>query len=86
MATTASGSATDLDASHGGMMGLQDASGVDVEQRAMAEAHLVNTTVRAFTWRGVTVTVKDRESKLPKVIVDNCEGVVQAGESTLLLN
>jgi hypothetical protein len=76
MAKTTTGS----DTTEMGMINLQDTAAVDVEQRAMAEAHLMNTTVRNFTWRGVTVTVKDRETKQPKVIVDNCEGLVEAGK------
>jgi thiamine biosynthesis lipoprotein ApbE len=68
---------TDMDR---GMMAVKDTSLVDVEQRALAEAHLMNSTVRNFTWKGVTVTVKDRESKQPKTIVDACEGIVEAGE------
>jgi len=52
---------------------------VDIESAAVSEAHLRNTTVRNLSWRGVTVTVSDRETKLPKVIVDNLEGIVEAG-------
>lgn len=56
---------------------------MDLEERPVAEKHLLNTTVKNLTWRGVTVTVKDRETKEPKAIVDNVEGVVEAGELTL---
>lgn len=52
---------------------------IDVEQHAVAEAHLRNTTIRTISWKGVTVTVKDRETKLPKTILENVEGVVEAG-------
>lgn len=52
----------------------------DVEQLAMVEAHLCNTTARNLSWRGITVTVKDRETKQPKAIVDNVEGYVAAGQ------
>ncbi|KAK3379345.1 P-loop containing nucleoside triphosphate hydrolase protein [Lasiosphaeria ovina] len=58
---------------------------VDIERRAVAEAHLQNTTVRNISWRGVTVTVKDRETKLPKAIVENVEGIVEAGEICALM-
>jgi hypothetical protein len=54
---------------------------IDIEKHAVAEAHLRNTTVHNITWKGVTVTVKDRETKLPKTIVDNVEGIVEAGPS-----
>lgn len=55
---------------------------VDVERQVHAEAHLVNTTVQNITWRRVTVTVKDKETKLPKAIVENVEGIVEAGMLT----
>ncbi|KAF7551611.1 hypothetical protein G7Z17_g4876 [Cylindrodendrum hubeiense] len=58
---------------------------MDLEQRPVAEKHLVNTTVKNLSWRGVTVTVKDRESKEPKSIVHNVEGVVEAGEVCALM-
>lgn len=54
---------------------------MDVEQRPVAEKHLLNTTVKNITWSGVTVTVKDRETKEPKTIVHNVEGIVEAGQS-----
>lgn len=52
---------------------------LDVEQGAVDELQLRNTTVHNISWKGVTVTVKDRETKLPKTIVDNVEGIVKAG-------
>ena len=51
----------------------------DVEQQTLGDSHLLNTTVRNFAWRGVTVTIKDRETKLPKTLVDACDGIVEAG-------
>lgn len=54
--------------------------GMDPEQAPVAEKHLLNTTVKTLTWRGVTVNVKDRDTKQPKSIVDNVEGIVEAGE------
>jgi hypothetical protein len=59
--------------------GVNDAGTVDVEQGAVSEAHLMNTTIRNFTWHDVTVTVKDRQTKTPKNIVENAFGVVEAG-------
>ena len=56
-----------------------DSFSVDIEQKAVDEAHLQNTTVHNFTWQGVTVTVKDRKTKNPKVILDNINGIVSAG-------
>ncbi|RSL63673.1 hypothetical protein CEP53_004346 [Fusarium sp. AF-6] len=58
---------------------------MDLEERSVAEKHLFNTTVKNLTWRGVTVTVKDRETKELKTIVDNVEGVVEAGEICALM-
>lgn len=52
----------------------------DVEKNATTDDLLRNTTVRSVSWSGVTVTVKDRETKQPKVIVDNAEGYVEAGQ------
>jgi hypothetical protein len=56
-----------------------DSFSVDVEQKVVDEAHLQNTTVHNFTWQGVTVTVKDRKTKQPKVILDGIDGTVRAG-------
>jgi hypothetical protein len=56
-----------------------DTFSVDVEQKAVDETHLQNTTVHNFTWQGVTVTVKDRKTKKPKVILDGIDGTVKAG-------
>lgn len=57
----------------------------DVEKHAMTEGHLLNTTVQNISWRGVSVTVKDRETKQQKVIVDNVHGYVEAGEMLALM-
>jgi ABC-type multidrug transport system ATPase subunit len=47
--------------------------------------HLVNNTVRCITWTDVTVTVKDRETKQPRAIVDSVSGFVEAGEICALM-
>lgn len=60
--------------------GAKEMPNVDIEQGSIAGGHLRNTTVHNLAWKGVTVTVKDRETKLPKTIVDNVEGIVEAGE------
>lgn len=54
---------------------------VDVEKGAVADVHLENTTVQSISWRNITVTVEDRETKLPKAIIDKVEGIVEAGAS-----
>ncbi len=56
-----------------------DAFSIDVEQKGVDEAHLRNMTVSHFTWQGVRVTVKDRKTKQPKVILDGIDGAVKAG-------
>lgn len=60
---------------------LPDAFHFDVEQKAVDNAHLLNTTVQNFTWSNITVTVKDNKTKQPKNILDNVSGIVQAGMS-----
>lgn len=57
-----------------------DTSYVDLEQDAVTETHLRNTAVRNLSWSNVTVTVKDRVTKSPKVLVDNVDGHVEAGQ------
>lgn len=53
----------------------------DPEQGSMADAHLFNSTVKSLTWSGITVKVKDRETKKPRTIVENASGIVNAGKS-----
>lgn len=52
---------------------------VDIEQKAVDEAHVQNTTVQSYSWKGVTVTVKDRQTKQPKAILSGIDGSVKAG-------
>lgn len=53
----------------------------DVEKDAAADyAHLTNDAVQSFSWKDVTVTVKDRLTKQPKDILSDIHGVVQAGK------
>lgn len=70
----------EVSGSEGGSAFKEGTSYLDVEQHAVAESHLRNTTVHNISWRGVNVTVKDRETKQPKLIVDNVEGYVEAGK------
>ncbi|KAM6513689.1 hypothetical protein FALCPG4_016063 [Fusarium falciforme] len=58
---------------------------MDPEQRPVAEKYLLNTTVKNLTWSSVTVTVRGRETKQPKTIVDHVEGIVEAGEICALM-
>jgi hypothetical protein len=52
---------------------------IDIEKQGVAEHHLRNTTVQSISWRDITVTVKDRETKRPKAILSNVSGIVHAG-------
>ena len=57
----------------------QDQFPIDIEQKPLDDAHLMNNDVRTFVWRSVTVTVRDKASKQPKAILDNVDGIVEAG-------
>jgi hypothetical protein len=58
----------------------KETSLVDIEQQAVSESHLMNTTIHSIFWKNVTVTVQDRETKQPKAIVDGVDGIVEAGK------
>lgn len=60
---------------------------VDVEKDAAGVnyAHLMNQTVRNFSWSNVSVTVKDRTSKQPLRLLDDVSGMVEAGEVVALM-
>jgi len=61
----------------------QDPFSVDIEQKAVDDAHLMNNTVRNFAWQGITVVVKDHKTKKPKAILENVDGFVEAGTSPI---
>src|SRR5277367_6461236 len=44
-------------------LAAQDPYVVDIEQKAVDDAHLMNDIVQDFVWQGVTVTVKDFKTK-----------------------
>ncbi|KAJ5237121.1 hypothetical protein N7489_007212 [Penicillium chrysogenum] len=46
---------------------------------------LMNETVRNFSWQGLTVTVKDRESKKARDLINDISGDVQHGELVALM-
>lgn len=48
-------------------------------------AQLTNTNIRSFGWKGVTVTVKDRQTQQPKTILNDINGIVKAGELLALM-
>lgn len=51
----------------------------DIEQKAVEDADLQNTTVQTFTWQGINVMVKDHKTKKHKVILSDVNGIVKAG-------
>lgn len=57
-----------------------DTYGPDIEQKPLEDTHLMNSTVRSFTWSNVTVTVKDVKTKLPKAILTSASGAIEAGK------
>ncbi|KAI7261954.1 putative ABC transporter [Hortaea werneckii] len=48
-------------------------------------AQLTNTNIRSFGWKGVTVTVKDRQTQQPKNILSDINGIVKSGELLALM-
>jgi hypothetical protein len=54
---------------------------VDIEQCAHDTSYLNNSVVQSLAWSDVTVTVSDRETKLPKQILSAVSGYVAAGKS-----
>ncbi|ORY55862.1 P-loop containing nucleoside triphosphate hydrolase protein [Pseudomassariella vexata] len=57
----------------------------DVEKSVLSGDHLLNTTVSSISWRDVAVMVKHKETGEPLRIVDNVEGIVEAGEMCALM-
>ncbi|KAG5289873.1 ABC transporter [Histoplasma ohiense] len=56
-------------------------------EAASSEQHafLMNETVHSFSWKGVSVTVKDRETKKPKAILENSNGHANPGKVVVLM-
>jgi hypothetical protein len=46
--------------------------------------HLYNEVVSSYSWSGCSVHVKDRKSKGPKAILDDVEGLANAGTSFII--
>ena len=61
------------------MARISSATNVDLEADHDRHAFLANDTVKSFSWRGVTVNVKDRETKAQKSILLNASGDVRQG-------
>jgi hypothetical protein len=51
---------------------------MDLEQLPI-EKRLLNAPVKTLSWSGLTVTVKEGKTGQPKTLVDNVEGIMQAG-------
>ncbi|KAF2837618.1 putative ABC transporter [Patellaria atrata CBS 101060] len=60
-------------------------SAQDVEKYSGEFAHLTNDCVRSFSWEGVNATVQDRQTKSPKSILSDINGIVKAGELLALM-
>jgi hypothetical protein len=59
---------------------MQFSMTADTEKDAGSDfAHLTNTSIHSFSWDNITVTVKERQTKLPKDILSSVSGVVKAG-------
>jgi hypothetical protein len=56
---------------------------MDPEQHPVAEKQFLNAPVESLSWSGLTVTVKESKTGQPKTLLDNAEGIVQAGMSHL---
>jgi hypothetical protein len=52
---------------------------MDPEQRPAAEKQFLNASVETLSWSGLRVTVKERKTGQPKTLVDDVEGMLQAG-------
>lgn len=57
----------------------KDTFHIDIEQKVLDDAHLLNTTIQNFTWENIHVSVKDKVTKRQKNILDNVSGKVEAG-------
>jgi hypothetical protein len=51
----------------------------DVERNEDVHGFFVNDVVQDFTWTGLTVTVKDRDTKMPRNLISGISGTVQQG-------
>ncbi|CAG8234214.1 unnamed protein product [Penicillium nalgiovense] len=62
-----------------------DASSTPDLERNDSGHFLMNETVRNFSWQGLTVTVKDRETKKARDLINDISGDVQHGELVALM-
>ena len=59
---------------------------LDVEQKPLADAYLMNHVVKTFAWKDIAVTVKDRHTKQSKTLLQHVDGTVAAGSCSPWLN
>lgn len=62
---------------------MEASAGSDVEMND--GRFLMNHSVKSFSWRGLTVTVKDRETKKARDLICDIGGDVQQGMYEALL-
>ena len=62
-----------------------DSTNSDVEKTERDHGHLTNSTVGSFGWEDITVTVKDRQTKKPKTILNGVHGMLKAGEMMAIM-
>lgn len=55
---------------------------IDLESNDNEHGFLMNDDVHSFAWKGVTVNVKDRQTKKKKSILSNVSGYVHQGMIT----
>jgi ABC-type multidrug transport system ATPase subunit len=60
-------------------------TGADVEGNHKISNHLMNNLVDDFSWKDLTVKVKDRGTKKVIDILSNSSGVVRAGEMLAIM-
>ena len=66
-------------AANGSMSSYTDKELPDPEAGRSSESLLVNDIVKTFAWDSISVTVKDRATKKPKLILSGINGHVKAG-------
>lgn len=57
----------------------------DPEKNLPVDEQLTNRTVQSFAWRDTNVTVKDRQTKAPKTILQRINGSIRPGELLALM-
>lgn len=65
-------------------MPLNSASSPDLERNEKNQ-FLMNHTVQDFSWSGLTVTVKDRETKNARDLICDVSGSIQQGKTWFTL-